>query len=294
VQVGNRSLTESALRRDRWIVIAGLLALTLLSWSYIISGAGTGMSAWTMTTASLFPHRAAEMSMESMSMGGMSMGGMSMGDMPMMPTSWTPEYWIIMLLMWWVMMIAMMTPSAAPMILLYAGVTRHAQAHGRMPPGNVPTAAFAGGYLLAWLAFSLAATILMRTLEQSGLLSAMTMSSTSAWLSAAVLVAAGLCQLSPLKRICLRHCRHPAAFLSRHWRPGSAGALRMGIEHGLFCVGCCWVLMALLFIGGIMNVLWIGILALFVIVEKLAPHGTGLGWIGGAVLIAWGVATLLV
>jgi predicted metal-binding membrane protein len=199
-----------------------------------------------------------------------------------------------MLLMWWIMMIAMMTPSAAPMILLYAGVTRRAQVQGRLRPGSVSTAAFAGGYLLAWFGFSLAATCLMWALEQTGLISAMTMASASAWLSAAVLVLAGLYQLSPLKRICLRHCRHPAEFLSRHWRPGSTGALRMGLEHGAYCVGCCWILMTLLFIGGIMNVLWIGILALFVIIEKIAPRGAVLGWIGGLILVAWGVATLLV
>jgi predicted metal-binding membrane protein len=295
----DRSITESALRRDRWIVIGGLAAITLLSWLYIVSGAGTGMSAWNMTAASLFPHRAAElqtggdMPMEG-PMEGMPMDGMPMGGMTQPPASWTPGYWIIMLLMWWIMMVAMMTPSAAPMILLYAGVTRHAQAHGRLQPGTVPTAAFAGGYLLAWLAFSLGATILMWAFDQSGLISAATMASRSAWLSGGILIAAGLYQLSPLKRICLRRCRHPAEFLSRHWRPGSAGALRMGIEHGVFCVGCCWILMALLFVGGIMNVLWIGILALFVIIEKLAPHGARWGWIGGAVLIAWGVATLYV
>ncbi|HEY4164065.1 MAG TPA: DUF2182 domain-containing protein [Dongiaceae bacterium] len=286
-----RSLTESALRRDRWIVIAGLVGITLLSWAYIISGAGTGMSVWGMTSVSLFPHRLAEASMGDMPMGG-TMDGMSMS--PAAPAAWAPGYWIIMLLMWWVMMIAMMTPSAAPMILIYARAMRHAQESGRMQRGEVPTAAFAGGYLLAWLGFSLGATCFMWAFERTGFISATIMSSTSAKLSASILILAGLYQLSPLKHICLQRCRNPAAFISRHWRPGASGALRMGLEHGIFCIGCCWILMALLFVGGIMNLLWIGILALVVILEKIAPHGSRLAWIGGVVLLAWGAATLFV
>jgi predicted metal-binding membrane protein len=274
----DRSLIERALRRDRWIVIVGLAAMTLLSWAYIMAGAGTGMSFWGMTSASLFPHRMAEMPIDSM---------------PMEPSAWTPGYWIIMLLMWWIMMIAMMTPSAASMILLYGRATRHAQAGGRLQQGALPTAAFGGGYLLAWLGFSLIATLLMWALERTAFISAMTMSSTSAWLSAAILIFAGLYQLSPPKHVCLQRCRNPADFLSRHWRPGPSGALRMGLEHGLFCIGCCWALMALLFVGGIMNVLWIGILALFVILEKLAPHGSRFASLGGIVLLAWGATTLV-
>jgi predicted metal-binding membrane protein len=274
----DRSLAESALRRDRWIVIVGLAAMTSLSWAYIMAGAGTGMSLWAMTSASLFPHRMAEM---------------PMGSMSMQPGAW-PGYWIIMLLMWWIMMIAMMTPSAAPMILLYGRATRHAQAGERLQQGAVPTAAFSGGYLLAWLGFSLIATLLMWALERTAFISAMTMSSTSAWLSAAILIFAGLYQLSPLKHVRLQRCRNPAEFLSRHWRPRASGALRMGLEHGLFCVGCCWGLMAMLFVGGIMNVLWIGILALFVILEKVAPRGPTFSWLGGIVLLAWGATTLVV
>lgn len=275
----DRSLTESILRRDRWIVIAGLAAMTLLSWAYIMAGAGTGMSVWGMTSASFFPHRLAAMSMDGMAV---------------QPGAWPLGYWILMLLMWWVMMIAMMTPSAAPMILLYARATRHAQAGERLPQGAVPTAAFAAGYLLAWLGFSLAATVLMWTLETAGFSSAVTMSSASALLSAAILIFAGLYQLSPLKHACLQRCRNPADFIARHWRPGVSGAVRMGVEHGFFCIGCCWVLMALLFVGGIMNVLWIGILALFVILEKIVPHGRRLAWIGGIFLLAWGAITLVV
>jgi predicted metal-binding membrane protein len=156
------------------------------------------------------------------------------------------------------------------------------------------TAAFAGGYLLVWLGFSVAATLLMWLLERAQVLSVTRMASTGAWLSGGLLIAAGLYQFSPLKNVCLRVCRAPAEFLSRHWRPGTWGALRMGVEHGAFCVGCCWVLMALLFVGGVMNLLWIAILAVLVLAEKLAPHGLWVSRVCGAVLVAWGVATLAV
>jgi len=271
------SLTESVLRRGRLIVAAGLAVLTVLSWAYIIAGAGMGMPAWHMISISLFPHRMTEMPMAGMGHAG----------------PWDAGHWLLVLAMWWVMMIAMMTPSAAPLILLYGRAMRHAQAHGRLAPGIVPTAAFAAGYLLTWLAFSIAATVLMWALERAGAVSAVSMGSQSAWLSAAILIAAGLYQLSPLKHACLRVCRGPAVFLSQHWRPGSFGALRMGLEHGVFCVGCCWILMALLFVGGVMNPVWIAILAIFVLAEKLGPHGPWLAYASGIILLAWGGATLI-
>jgi predicted metal-binding membrane protein len=179
------------------------------------------------------------------------------------------------------------------MILLYARATRHAQATGQLRQGVVPTAAFAGGYLMVWLGFSLLAAALQWALERSGLVSAMMLASTSAGVSAAILTLAGLYQLSPLKHVCLRHCRAPAEFLSSHWRPGAFGALRMGLEHGAFCVGCCWLLMALLLVGGIMNVLWIAALAILVLLEKVAPHGAWLSRATGVVLLAWGATTLV-
>jgi predicted metal-binding membrane protein len=268
------SLTERLLRRDRWIVLSGLAAITLLSWTYILTGAGTGMSARSMTKAWLFPHR--------------------MTGTPFHLAGWTSAYWLIMLLMWWVMMIAMMTPSATPMILLYARATRYAQGKGQLGRGVVPVAAFAGGYLLVWFGFSLFTTLLQRVLEASGAISAMWMASTKVGLSAAVLILAGVYQLSPWKHRCLNHCRNPAEFLSQHRRPGRLGAVRMGIEHGAFCVGCCWVLMALLFVGGIMNVLWIAVLAIVVLLEKLAPQGPWFARFTGIVLLAWGAATLAV
>lgn len=265
-------LTEKLLRRERWIVLCGLAAIIVLAWTYILTGAGTGMSVKAMTIVSLFPHRLA--------------------GMPLQPAGWTPGYWIIMLLMWWVMMIAMMTPSAAPVILLYARAMRYAQSQGQIGRTVVPAAEFAGGYLLVWFGFSLFATLLQRGLEASGALSAMWMASTSAGFSAAILILAGVYQLSPWKHTCLNHCRAPAEFLARHRRPGRLGAVRMGIEHGAFCVGCCWLLMALLFVGGIMNVLWIAALAIVVLLEKAAPLGRSFARLTGLILVAWGAATL--
>jgi predicted metal-binding membrane protein len=273
------SFTERLFRRERLVIAGSLALLTVLAWLYILAGAGTGMPAWHMISLSLFPHR---------------LGEMAMGGMVMHPGAWPAAYWGIMLLMWWIMMVAMMTPSAAPMILLYARATRHAQAGGQLQPGIASTATFASGYLLAWLGFSIAATLVMWLLEREGGLSVTRMASTGAWLSAALLIAAGLYQFSPLKNVCLRVCRAPAEFLSRHWRPGASGAMRMGLEHGAFCVGCCWVLMALLFVGGVMNLLWIAVLAILIVAEKVAPAGLWISRVSGAALIAWGLATLMI
>ena len=260
--------------------------LCALAWLYIVTGAGLGMSAWEMTTLSLFPHQqAADM-------------------MPACPAwtwaarrrcgAWAFATWALMIAMWWIMMIAMMTPSAAPTILLYARVHRHAARAGPVQDRLAPTGAFAAGYLLVWLGFAVAAAALHWALERAGLVSAMMMGSQSRWLSGAVLIAAGLYQLSPLKNACLAHCRAPASFLSRHWRPGASGALRLGAMHGAYCVGCCWMLMALLFVGGVMNLVWIAALAVLVLIEKLLPAGPWVGRGAGVALIVWGVATLLV
>ena len=263
--------TEVLLRRDRLIVAAGLILICLLSWLYIAGGAGTGMSTAAMSTWQFPPPVT-----------------MSNALAP-----WDPSYWIVMALMWWVMMIAMMVPSAAPTILLYARVYRHARTRGQIGHTAIPTAAFGGGYLLAWLAFSLAATSLQWSLEQLGLMDAMMMWSTNSVLSGSFLVAAGVYQLSPLKSVCLKHCRSPVDFISRHWRAGRSGAALMGLQHGFYCVGCCWLLMVLLFVGGVMNLVWIAGLAIFVLLEKLAPYGTVIGRASGLLMIAAGGYLLL-
>ncbi len=278
---------ERLLKRDRVITLAGLTALCALAWLYVVTGAGLGMSAWEMTTLALFPHQHARDVMP-------SMPGMDMGATAPMWMAWGFATWALMIAMWWIMMIAMMTPSATPTILLYARVHRHALVQGQIQDKLAPTGAFAAGYLLVWLGFAATAATLHWALERAGLVSAMMMGSQSRLLSGAVLITAGLYQLSPLKNICLAHCRTPTSFLSRHWRPRALGALRLGAMHGGYCVGCCWLLMALLFVGGVMNLTWIAALAILVLVEKVLPPGQCVGRGVGIALIVWGVATLVV
>jgi predicted metal-binding membrane protein len=261
---------EKLLLHERALVACALAALTLLAWIYIWRGAGMGMSALEMTRLALFPHRADD-----------AMTGMAMA---------MPFAWLSVVAMWWAMMIAMMVPGAAPLVLLYGMVRRKASPGTGSSYGS--SLFVVVGYLLAWLAFSIAAATLQWLLVRGGVVSAMFLSSSSAALSAAVLLAAGLYQLSPLKRVCLVHCRGPVQFLSAHWRPGRIGALVMGFRHGVWCVGCCWLLMLLLFVGGVMNVAWIAALTLLVLVEKIAPGGAAAGKVAGALLLAWGVAML--
>ena len=202
----------------------------------------------------------------------------------MKPAVWTPAYAVLIFAMWWVMMVAMMLPSAAPVLLLFARVNRKDKTAGAP---LAPTAMFGAGYLLSWGGFGAAATALQWGLESARLLSPM-LATTSHWLGAGILVAAGLWQLTPLKAMCLRHCRTPLGFLLGNWRAGLSGALRMGLKHGGFCLGCCWFLMALLFFGGIMNLYWIAGLAVFVLLEKTIPLGHWLGRVAGIALVAWG------
>jgi predicted metal-binding membrane protein len=290
---------ERLLRRDRAVTVAALAALCVLAWIYTVAGAGLGMNAWEMTRLALFPHaQAPAMPAEMPGMPGMeTMPGMDMSGMGMAaadPPAGGPALWALTIAMWWIMMIAMMAPSAAPAILLYARVHRHALAQQEDQHGLAPTGVFAAGYLLAWLGFSVAATLLYWLLERNMLVSAATMASQSRWLSGVVLIAAGVYQLTPFKNACLSHCRAPGAFLSRQWRPSVVGALRAGALHGLFCVGCCWLLMALLFVGGVMNLAWIAALAALVLVEKIFTAGPWIGRATGVILIVWGTATLLV
>lgn len=258
---------EAILRRERAVIALGMALLAALAWVHVWRGAGMGMSALHMTKLALFPHL--------------------QPDMPgAMHSSWG-----VVVAMWLVMMIAMMTPSVAPLVLLYGRVLRH---HGGAGSAYAPSLFLLLGYLAVWLAFSLLAAGIQGLLQPAGLLSPMMLWSKSALLSAGVLALAGLYQLSPLKRACLEQCRGPVRFLTAHWRPGRAGAFRMGILHGAYCVGCCWLLMALLFVGGVMNLAWIAALSLLVLVEKTAPAGQAVGTLSGVVLLAWAAATLLV
>ena len=258
---------EGLIRRDRAIVGASLAAVTLLSWIYLIV-LGLQMSQGDMSL---------------MGMGTMKAIGNMAGSMAMDPQPWSIATFVLMLVMWWVMMIGMMIPSAAPMILVYARVQRK-----RHPDESLMSRSsiFTLGYAVAWLGFALIATLLQWALSEAALLSPM-MASTSRYLGAAIFLAAGLYQLTPLKHVCLAHCRTPIHFLTTHWRNGRVGVLRMGVDHGTYCVGCCWFLMAMLFFGGVMNLLWVGAIAIFVMVEKLMPRGQLLARVSGALMLAY-------
>jgi predicted metal-binding membrane protein len=197
---------------------------------------------------------------------------------------------LLLLAMWWVMMVGMMLPGAAPVILTFANVNRNRRARGEP---YVPAALFTTGYLLTWGAFSVAATLAQWALESATLLSPMDMTTDSRLLGGLLFLAAGLYQFTPVKLACLRSCRSPLDFVLNHWRAGPGGALRMGMEHGLYCLGCCWILMLLLFVGGVMNLLWVAGLAAVVLIEKLMP-GPWIGRIGGVLLAAGGVWLLVI
>jgi predicted metal-binding membrane protein len=231
------------------LLLAGLAVVVLLAGIYTVMGVGMTMSALDMTRMAV-----------------------EMPGMMMQPAVWSPVYALLVFLMWWVMMVAMMVPSAAPTVLVYAGIVRKRKSAERP---YASTSFFLSGYLAAWAAFSLVATSLQWGLESIGVVTGM-MEIASPLIAGAVLITAGLYQLTPLKNACLRRCQHPVLFLMHHWRPGGTGAFRMGLEHGGYCLGCCWFLMALLFVGGIMNLFWIAGIAVYVGVEKLAA---GHGWV---------------
>jgi predicted metal-binding membrane protein len=237
------------------IVLVGLLTVILLAWGWLLFGAG--------------------LEMEQMDLGG--------GQIMLMAPEWSAGYAVVIFLMWAIMMMAMMLPSAAPAILLAAALM--AQRNGNRLFG--PAGLFVLGYLLVWLGFSLLATVLQFGLERAELLSA-DMVSASAKLAAVLLIIAGIYQWTPWKQACLVQCRSPAEQLTRFWRQGTSGPLRAGVIHGLFCLGCCWSLMVLLFVGGLMNLLWIAALALLVLLEKLLPGGPRVSRLTGIALIVWG------
>lgn len=251
-------MLAALLKYDRIVTVGGLVGVMVLSWAYLLAGAGMDMPA---------------------------MGGMLM---PMSAPMWTPGHFALTLIMWAVMMAAMMLPSASPMLLLYDKIAR-ARGEDRRSIG--PTSLFGLGYLSVWAGFSVAAVALQYGLDKARLLSPM-METTSVALAGTLLVLAGLYQWTPLKQTCLRHCRSPLEFIATQWRAGSRGAFAMGLRHGAFCLGCCWVLMLLLFVGGVMNIVWVAGIAAFVLVEKTAPAGHWLGRIAGVALVAWGGATL--
>ena len=251
-------MLEALLRRDRVIVAVTLAALIVASWFYLL-------------------HLAS------------AMPGMAMPDMPTMPGMAMPAMhtwsWVeigALVIMWGVMMIAMMTPAAAPMILMFSTIHRRRTAEGRPA---VPTAIFILGYLVVWTIYRVVAALAQAGLHAAALLSP-AMTASSPLFAGGLLVAAGVFQWTPLKRACLAACRSPVSFLMTSWREGRGGAFVMGLRHGLYCLGCCWALMALLFVAGVMNILWVASIALAVLVEKVMPRGDLVGRLTGAVLVA--------
>lgn len=259
------STLERVLKKDRAIVAMPLVLMISLAWIYLI------YLAFDMDT-----------------------GGQEHMNATMQQHSWSVSDWVFAYFMWAIMMVGMMLPSAAPTILLYTGLIRR-----RSKTISVITETpaflalvFLSGYLFVWTGFSAGATGLHWLLEQMALVSPMMVSANST-LNGVILIAAGIYQWLPIKDTCLNHCRSPVEFVSQHWRTGPVGALRMGFEHGVYCLGCCWVLMALLFVGGVMNLLWIALIAGIVFIEKIVPRGDIVGRWGGVGLGISGVAILV-
>ena len=252
---------EYILRRDRFIVIAGLFIISILAWLYII-----------------YLYR----QMEVMNMDALFFA------MPMTP-EWTATDFIFMFLMWLVMMIAMMTPSVAPLILLFAKVNR--QRKEQQSP-FVNTFYLFTGYFVVWGGFSLIATLLQWLLQQLSWLNP-DMIITNKILGAIILIAAGIFQFTAIKQTCLSYCKSPLDFIYKHWGEGKNGAIKMGFKNGAYCVGCCWVLMVLLFVSGVMNILWVALIALFVLIEKVSAKSKWISFVAGSLLIALGALVLV-
>ena len=249
------TLVESALRHERSVLVVTLIAIPAICWIWIV-----------VMARDMY-------------------GPMSGPSAWMMTPVWDAPHLILLWAMWAVMMAGMMLPSAAPILLLYGGAARNRDG----THGVLRVYALAGGYLLVWALFSMGATLLQRLLATRLLLTPM-MEPATPVAGALVLVVAGLYQLTPLKRVCLQTCRSPVAFLTRHWRTGAGGAFRMGMDHGTYCLGCCWALMLVLFAGGVMNLAVILALTAWVVVEKIAPFGEQSARLSGALLLgaaAW-------
>ena len=255
---------EAIFKRDRLVVTVALVAMTALAWGYMVHEARAMVHTGVCCCA------------------GMKMSGPDTNP-------WSVATLLPLFLMWTEMMVAMMIPSAAPMILTFALVNRKRRESERP---FVPTGIFLLGYLVVWTGFSALAALAQWILHAKALLSPM-MVSTSPILGGGLLIVAGIFQWTPLKNACLTHCQSPLGFLLTDWREGRWGAFAMGLKHGVYCTGCCWLLMALLFVAGVMNVWWIAIIAVFVLVEKIAPTGLVVGKLAGILLAVWGIWLLL-
>ena len=273
----NSTAVESFIQRDKVITIIAIAILVGATFTYTVLGVGMNMSAIQMTPG---------LGQSQMSMPNMS----AMKNMAATPAVWSFNYSVLMFFMWWTMMIAMMLPSASPMILLYPALIRRTK---KTKSIIRQVTSFICGYLLAWAAFSLFAAALQSQLELRDWMSPMMMEATNIYLAAGILIAAGVYQLTPLKTVCLEKCRQPASFLANYKNTWVNSPLRIGLVHGFYCVGCCWFLMGLLFFGGIMNLYWIVGLIIFVAIEKLHEKGIIFGKILGGGAIVAGIAFLI-
>jgi predicted metal-binding membrane protein len=251
-------MLEPLIRRERALMALGLAVTAALAWIYLVR------------SAAAMPAMVADAEMAAMGMGDVHVWGVS--------------DWAGLFVMWAVMMAAMMLPSAAPVILLVLGVYRRRGG----PSARAAAVMFVAGYILVWTGFSAIAAGLQVGLHRAALL-APDMRLGSAWLAGGVWILAGAYQWLPLKSLCLAHCQSPLGFLTGHWREGARGGLTMGARHGLFCIGCCWLLMALLFVVGVMNLVWVAALAAYVLFEKLAARGRAFPRAAGLAAAAWGV-----
>jgi predicted metal-binding membrane protein len=252
--------TDPAIRSGRTAVLTGLYGMIALSWAYLI------YRDWVM---------------RHMDIVGMAMPGMH---------PWQEAELLSVFAMWGIMMVAMMLPAAMPMIMFFAMANRRRQA----PQAPVVrTWVFVSGYLIVWIGFSALATVGQWSLQTASMLSP-TMLKTTPLIGGFLLIIAGIYQWTPLKRACLVHCRTPLGFIMNHWRDGRKGAFLMGLRHGLYCLGCCWSLMTLLFVTGVMNLIWIAALSVFVILEKTSAGGLWIARGAGLLFLSWGSWLLFV
>jgi len=259
------STVDRLLLRDRWIIGGCVALITVLAWVWL----------WRESLA-MAPDE--------------SMPGMEMPGAAMAAPSDAAAYLTSAFVMWLLMMVAMMLPSAAPMILFYSGLARGARAKGAV---LAPTSVFAAMYLAVWGGFSALAALAQWLLVRTGAVSEMTLAFGNQRIGGALLIAAGLYQATPLKRACLDACRSPMSFLIRYWRPGWVGAARLGLVHGITCLGCCAALMVLLFVFGVMNLVWVAALALVVLAEKAFPIGSRISAVVGVVSALVGLVLVL-
>ena len=250
--------------RERVLIPACITLITALAWAYLV-------------------HLDRQMSFEMEHDKMMAAMGMTM-QMP-----WTAADVFFTFAMWAVMMAGMMAPAAAPVLLLFAG----AQAKRGERGAPLATAMFGLGYVAVWAGFSAGAALAQGALHQAAMLSA-AMAASSPHLAGAILIAAGAYQMTPWKSRCLTHCRSPLGFLMTNWRDGKLGALRMGLRHGVYCLGCCWALMCVLFAVGVMNLVWVGALTGLVLLEKIGPKGALVARVAGAALVVMGIVAMII